>query len=258
MIKEVSSIEIHGGWDITDEKLQEYKSINRNFVVRQNFYNALYSINNKPVCISKFKFQDDENLIIQDFYGEICNIGPMLKEIFMKTRQKFPHVNMYVVIDENGNGKAFEALRKDKITSALKDMYYSVESGRESLFNAQEPIEILMDGVVHTLWAFDGNIKDTMSEFIQIQKEKLENALFTNINVVCANTYQKPSSPPLQSVREPSLTTERKETPRKKRKSKNFIIENDSSKRILRNSDKSKNEDLIVEVKNKRGRPPKK
>ena len=67
MIEEVSSIRVDSTWDLTQDKIDEYKSINKDFVFKKEYYNVVYSINNHPVCICKFRFMDDSNIIIQDY-----------------------------------------------------------------------------------------------------------------------------------------------------------------------------------------------
>lgn len=258
MVEEVSSIQIDSGWDITNEKLEEYQSINRYFVVRKELYNVLYYINGHAICMSNFRFIDDRNLVIQDYtYGEVNNIGPMLKEMLMKTRKRFPDVNMYIVIDESGNGKPNEALRKDNIVSILKDTYYSVGFARNPLFSADAPIEIFMDTRFHRLWPFDGNIKDTMESFIEVQREKVEYE-FAKRNAIFENTEHQDSpflTPPIQRMPlpEPSLTSDEKETPRIKKKSRKEVENGD--KRVVQ-FDKNAKECSIAQPKKKRGRPP--
>jgi hypothetical protein len=273
MFEEESSIRIDSGWDITNEKLEEYQSINRNFLVRKELYNVLYSINGQPVCISNFRFLDNRNLIIQDYsYGETNMIGPMLKEILMRTRKKFPDVNMYIVIDESGNGKPYEALRKDNIVSILKDTYYSVGFARNPLFSADEPIEIFMDTRFHKLWPFDGNIKDTMESFIEVQREKIEYE-FARRHVV-ENTTQEESpllTPQLQPIQpsslpEPSLVADEKESPRIKKKSRKEVAVEDilwlpqkrvgnSRRGVVQQDKNAKDKNFIAQPKRKRGRP---
>lgn len=268
MIEEVVTLRIDSVWDFTGKKIEEYESIDRNFVVRKEFYNVLYCINNQPVCMGSFKFLDDMNLIIQDYsYGETNMIGPMLKEILMRTRNKFPDVNMYILIDESGNGKPYEALRKDRIISILQDMYYSVEFGRNPLFDSEQPIEILVDNRIRTLWAFDGNVKNiyTMKMFIQKQQEIIEevnakrNKEFANIQ---EESIQPLLTPPINSQpRQPLLLSEvspapadEKETQRIKKKSRKEVAFEDSFFKSL----DSIPEKINAQPKPKsRGRPPK-
>lgn len=280
MIEEVVTLRIDSVWDFTGKKIEEYESIDRNFVVRKEFYNVLYCINNQPVCMGSFKFLDDMNLIIQDYsYGETNMIGPMLKEILMRTRNKFPDVNMYILIDESGNGKPYEALRKDRIISILQDMYYSVEFGRNPLFDSEQPIEILVDNRIRTLWAFDGNVKNiyTMKMFIQKQQEIIEevnakrNKEFANIQ---EESIQPLLTPPINSQpRQPLLLSEvspapadEKETPRVKTKSRKEVAFESEKRKRNRNNDKNvvtfenntKDKDFNAQPKPKsRGRPPK-
>ena len=258
MVEEVSSIQIDSGWDITTEKLEEYQSINRNIVNRKDFYKMLYSINNQPVSTSNFRFIDDRNIVIQDYsYGESTMIGPMFKEFLKETRKKFPDMNIYILIDENGNGKPNEALRKDNILLYIKDTYYPVEIGRNPLFNSSEPIGIYLDNRIRTLWAFDQNMKDTMESFIEVQREQIRYELAKR-NAVFENTEHQESpflTPPIQRMSSPehSLTADEKETPRIKMKSRKEVENND--KRVVQ-LDKNAKESSIAPSKKKRGRPP--
>ena len=259
MIEEVVTLRIDSVWDFTEKKIEEYESIDRNFVVRKDFYKMLYSINNQPVCTSNFRFIDDRNIVIQDYtYGESTMIGPMFKEFLKETRKKYPDMNIYILIDENGNGKPNEALRKDKILLYIKDTYYPVEIGRNPLFNSDEPIGIFLDNRIRTLWAFDQNMKDTMESFIEVQREQIRGIQLAKRNAVFENTEHQDSTcltPPIQrmSLPEPSLTADEKETPRIKMKSRKEVENGD--KRVVQ-FDKNAKESSIAQPKRKRGRPP--
>ena len=252
MVEEVSSIQIDSAWDITTAKLEEYRSINKNIVNRKDFYKMLYSINNQPVCTGNFRFIDDRNIVIQDYsYGESTMIGPMFKEFLKETRKKYPDMNIYILIDENGNGKPNEALRKDKILLYIKDTYYPVEIGRNPLFNSDEPIGIFLDNRIRTLWAFDQNMKDTMESFIEVQREQIRGIQLAKRNAVFENTEHQDSTcltPPIQrmSLPEPSLTADEKETPRIKMKSRKEV-----DKRVVQ-FDKNAKECSIAQPKKKK------
>ena len=272
MIEEVATLRIDSVWDFTEKKIEEYESIDKNFVLKKDLYNVLYYINNQPICMGSFKFIDDSNLIIQDYsYGEINMIGPMMKEILMRTRNKFPDVNMYIVIDESGNGKF-----KDKIVSILDGTYYAVPFGRNPLFHSEKPIEIFIDNRIRTLWAFDGNVKATMMQFIQKQQDKIEevhakrNKEFANIQEENIQPLLTPTTNLQPSSSEIAVADE-KETPRIKKKSRKEVAYEDSflnsldsipekrnrdnDKKVVKVGKKTKDTDFIAQPKTKRGRP---
>ena len=276
MIEEVGTLRIDSVWDFTEKKLEEYQSIDKNFIFRKDLYNVLYAINSQPTCICKLQFIDQSNIIILDYShggGEIYNIGLMLKMVLRQILQKFPGINLYVQLDE-----PIDVLRKDKIISILEDMYYAVEFGRNPLFDSEQPIEIFLDNRIRTLWAFDGNMKNayTMKTFIQKQQDKIEEVNAKRMKELnLQQERMQPLSTPPTSLppRQPLLLSEvspapadEKESPRVKTKSRKEVAFESEKRKRNRNNDKkvvtyennTKDKDFNAQPKPKsRGRPPK-
>lgn len=225
MIEEVSSIRVDSTWDLTQDKIDEYKSINKDFVFKKEYYNVVYSINNHPVCICKFRFMDDSNIIIQDYEnGEILNIGPMIKKVLMQIKEKFPDVNIFIL----ALADASEIART--ILLLLKDMYYSIGFARNPLFISDLQIEFLMDGEIQLLWAFDGNEESAMNQFIKSQKERIDEEITKKNQHLANNQEDRPqylkqqtlktsnstySSPDKMVMSEPKVSTRKKLSARK-------------------------------------------
>ena len=175
MIEEVSSIRIDSVWDLTKERIDEYKTINQYYQFNQCGCSVLYTINYLSVCMCRFSFIDDENILVEDYsHGEVQSIGSMLKTLFFETRAKFPYMNLFLLVDESGYGRRGETLRIDKVLDTLQETYYSVEFGRNPLFQYCNPLHILLRGMVRKTWAFDMNNKERMDMFRENERKKIE------------------------------------------------------------------------------------
>lgn len=125
MEEEEYTLIIHSIWDMVEQVIDVYQTLNTKFKIEPLCTYALCFVNNKPVCYCAFILLDTSNVLILDYYHvmDVQSMVWMLKQLIKQIREKFKGSNVFMEYYE----------KQVELITLLKSTYYSTPFGRNPL-----------------------------------------------------------------------------------------------------------------------------